>query len=128
MYQFLDFPRNCMLVKSPCEKIQFASQFKYSRSIIMPYIINRFIFPVRSFRKISKNVTSQFLDSPPVTDQCLPEFSRVGSWRSCYRFSLFNATWHEAREYCSAFGANLLAVDSLKEAHIVDYLIKSHSG
>ena len=60
--------------------------------------------------------------------QCLPEFVRVGTWPSCYRFSLFNATWHEAREYCSAFGANLLALDSLKEAHIVDYLIKSNTG
>lgn len=59
---------------------------------------------------------------------CLPEFVRVGPWPSCYRFSLFNATWHEAREYCSAFGANLLALDSLKEAHIIDYLIKSNPG
>jgi hypothetical protein len=56
---------------------------------------------------------------------CLPEFQRVGAWPSCYRFSMFNATWHEAREYCSAFGANLLALDSLKEAHIIDYLLNS---
>lgn len=60
-----------------------------------------------------------------VTPSCLPEFSKVGAWPSCYRFSTFNSTWHEAREYCSAFGANLLALDSLKEAHIIDYLLNS---
>jgi len=73
-----------------------------------------------------------------------------------YRSSTFNASWHEAREYCSAFGANLLALDSnlvltharrdgqaelniysfshvlaldsLKEAHIIDYLLNSKPG
>ena len=59
---------------------------------------------------------------------CLPEFIRVGTWPSCYRFSAFNASWHESREYCSAFGANLLALDSLKEAHIIDYLLNSKTG
>jgi len=63
-----------------------------------------------------------------VTSSCLPEFSKVGAWPSCYRFSTFNASWHEAREYCSAFGANLLALDSLKEAHIIDYLLNSKPG
>ena len=62
------------------------------------------------------------------SSSCLPEFARVGAWPSCYRFSTFNATWHEAREYCSAFGANLLALDSLKEAHIIDYLLNSKPG
>jgi len=63
-----------------------------------------------------------------VTSACLPEFSKVGAWPSCYRFSTFNSSWHEAREYCSAFGANLLALDSLKEAHIIDYLLNSKPG
>jgi len=63
-----------------------------------------------------------------VTSSCLPEFGKVGAWPSCYRFSTFNSTWHEAREYCSAFGANLLALDSLKEAHIIDYLLNSKPG
>ena len=63
-----------------------------------------------------------------VMSACLPEFSKVGAWPSCYRFSTFNSSWHEAREYCSAFGANLLALDSLKEAHIIDYLLNSKPG
>ena len=62
------------------------------------------------------------------TSSCLPEFSKVGAWPSCYRFSAFNSSWHDAREYCSAFGANLLALDSLKEAHIIDYLLNSKPG
>lgn len=60
--------------------------------------------------------------------QCPSEFVGVGTWRSCYRFSNFEASWHEAREYCSAFGANLVSIDTMKEAYIVDYLIKSHQG
>jgi len=52
----------------------------------------------------------------------------VGAWPSCYRFSTFKSSWHEAREYCSAFSANLLALDSLKEAHIIDYLLNSNTG
>ena len=62
------------------------------------------------------------------TSSCLPEFSKAGAWPSCYRLSTFNSSWHEAREYCSAFGANLLALDSLKEAHVIDYLLKSKPG
>lgn len=59
---------------------------------------------------------------------CPPEFVGVGTWSSCYRFSNFNTTWHEAREYCNAFGADLVALDSLKESYILDYLIKSNPG
>ncbi len=57
---------------------------------------------------------------------CPPEFIGVGTWGSCYRFSNFNTTWHEAREYCNAFGADLVALDTLKESYILDYLIKSN--
>ena len=60
--------------------------------------------------------------------QCPPEFVGMGSWRSCYRFSNFEASWHDAREYCSAFDANLVSLESMKEAYIVDYLIKSKPG
>lgn len=59
---------------------------------------------------------------------CPPEFTSVGTWTSCYRFSTFNATWHEAREYCAAFGADLVSPDTIKEAYILDYLIKSNVG
>ena len=59
---------------------------------------------------------------------CPPEFTSVGTWTSCYRFSTFNATWHEAREYCAAFGADLVSPDTMKEAYIMDYLIKSNPG
>ena len=60
--------------------------------------------------------------------RCPDDFVGVGRWRTCYRFSNFDASWHEAREYCSAFGANVVSLDSMKEAYIIDYLIKSHSG
>ena len=63
-----------------------------------------------------------------VGTRCPLEFVGVGTWRSCYRFSNFEASWHEAREYCSAFGANLVSIDTMKEAYIVDYLIKSNPG
>jgi len=59
---------------------------------------------------------------------CPSEFVTVGTWKSCYRFSTFNTTWHEAREYCSAFGADLASLDTLKESYIIDYLIKSNAG
>src|SRR6218665_2226605 len=59
---------------------------------------------------------------------CPTEFIGGGTWPSCYRFSLFNASWHEAREYCLAFGANLVSLDSVKEAYIIDYLLKSTPG
>lgn len=60
--------------------------------------------------------------------ECPPEFVGVGTWTSCYRFATFNASWHQAREYCSAFGANLVALETLKEAYILDYLIRSNPG
>ena len=59
---------------------------------------------------------------------CPPDFIGVSTWPSCYRFSTFNASWHESREYCSAFGANLVALDTMKEAYILDFLIKSNPG
>ena len=59
---------------------------------------------------------------------CPPGFTTMGSWSSCYKFSTFNTTWHEAREYCSAFGSNLVALENIKEQYILDYLIKSSEG
>ena len=59
---------------------------------------------------------------------CPPEFIRVGMWNSCYRFSTFAESWHNAREYCSAFSADLVALDTIKESYILDYLIKSNRG
>lgn len=56
---------------------------------------------------------------------CPTEFIGGGTWPSCYRFSAFNASWHEAREYCNAFEANLVSLDTVKEAYIIDYLLKS---
>ena len=64
--------------------------------------------------------------TPPVS--CPDEFSSVGTWASCYRFSTFNSTWHEAREYCSALGSNLVSLESLQESYILNYLIKSNPG
>ena len=60
--------------------------------------------------------------------RCPHGFVGVGRWRTCYRFSNFDAPWREAREYCSAFGANLVSLDSMKEAYIINYLIKSRQG
>lgn len=59
---------------------------------------------------------------------CPANFISVGAWSSCYRFSTFNTTWHEAREYCSAFGSDLVALDTVKESYILDYLLKSNPG
>ncbi len=62
------------------------------------------------------------------TVSCPAEFRRVGMWNSCYRFSTFEESWHNAREYCSAFGADLVSLDTIKESYILDYLIKSNPG
>ena len=56
---------------------------------------------------------------------CPPEYVTTGTWTSCYSFSKFEANWREAREYCSASGANLVSLESVKEAYILDYLIKN---
>ena len=71
---------------------------------------------------------SGVISRPNGHTRCPDEFVTVGRWRNCYRFSNFDASWHEAREYCSAFGANLVSLDSMKEAYIIDYLIKSYPG
>ena len=60
--------------------------------------------------------------------ECPQDFLSVGTATSCYRFSTFTASWHSAREYCAAFGADLVAPDTLKESYILDYLIKSNQG
>ena len=74
------------------------------------------------------SAVSGVVTGPSGHTRCPDEFVGVGRWRNCYRFSNFEASWHEAREYCSAFGANLVSLDSMKEAYIIDYLIKSHQG
>ena len=66
--------------------------------------------------------------SAAATMDCPAEFIRVGMWNSCYRFSSFAESWYNAREYCSAFGADLVALDTIKESYILDYLIKSNPG
>ncbi len=60
--------------------------------------------------------------------ECPSDFISVGTATSCYRFSTFATGWHDARDYCAAFGADLVAPDTLKESYILDYLIKSNPG
>jgi len=60
--------------------------------------------------------------------QCPAEFIGGGTWPACYRLAPFNASWHEAKDYCTAIGANLVSLETIKEAYIVDYLIKSNTG
>lgn len=82
------------------------------------------VFGVTKVQPLRPETPTQSTDDK----RCPSGFIGVASWFSCYRFSNFVSTWHEAREYCSAFGANLLSLDSLKEAHVVDFLIKSNEG
>ena len=82
------------------------------------------MFGVTKVQPLRSETSTQSTDDK----RCPSGFVGVASWFSCYRFSNFVSTWHEAREYCSAFDANLLSLDSLKEAHVVDFLIKSNEG
>ena len=59
---------------------------------------------------------------------CPPDFHGFGTWTSCYKFSTFPSIWREAREYCSALGANLVTLETSKEQYVIDYLIKSNKG
>lgn len=59
--------------------------------------------------------------------QCPSQFIGMGNWKSCYRFSNFEATWNEAQEYCKIFGASLLSLDTMKESNIIDYFMKSNA-
>lgn len=64
----------------------------------------------------------------PAPRQCPSQFIGMGNWKSCYRFSNFEATWNEAQEYCKIFGASLLSLDTMKESNIIDYFMKSNAG
>ena len=82
-------------------------------------------------RKMSETISN--LQSPQTLGiakglECPADFVSVGTATSCYRFSTFATGWHDAREYCAAFGADLVAPDTLKESYILDYLIKSNPG
>ena len=79
-----------------------------------------------SVKSMSEHETEKSGRSERSTDRCPPEFMTVGSWSSCYRFSNFNETWSEAKEFCSAFGANLVSIENEKEFYILDGLIKSN--
>ena len=59
---------------------------------------------------------------------CPKEFVGGGSWSSCYRLAPLQGNWYEARSYCNSLGAELLSMETLKEAYIIDYLIKSYGG
>ncbi len=83
-------------------------------------------------RKMSQTISS-LQQNPEVAGgtkgiECPADFVGVGTATSCYRFSTFATGWHDAREYCAAFGADLVAPDTLKESYILDYLIKSNPG
>ena len=82
-------------------------------------------------RKMSQTISN--LQAPETLGltkgiECPVDFVSVGTATSCYRFSTFATGWHDAREYCAAFGADLVAPDTLKESYILDYLIKSNPG
>ena len=82
-------------------------------------------------RKMTETISN--LQSPEALGvvkgiECPADFVSVGTATSCYRFSTFATGWHDAREYCAAFGADLVAPDTLKESYILDYLIKSNPG
>lgn len=70
----------------------------------------------------------QHQNKPKKGVTCPANFISVGAWSSCYRFSTFNTTWHQAREYCSAFGSDLVSLDTEKESYILDYLLRSNPG
>ena len=69
----------------------------------------------------------EVIDGKP-KQNCPEDFVGLDEWPSCYKFSGFNTTWHEAREYCSAFGANLVSMETVKEYYIVAFLIKNNPG
>ena len=82
-------------------------------------------------RKMSQTISNlQTPETLGITKgiECPVDFVSVGTATSCYRFSTFATGWHDAREYCAAFGADLVAPDTLKESYILDYLIKSNPG
>ena len=56
---------------------------------------------------------------------CPLGFTTVEGWSSCYRFSSTSATWPEAREHCTSLAANLLSIDTAKEANTVDYIMRA---
>ncbi|KAL3865783.1 hypothetical protein ACJMK2_043138 [Sinanodonta woodiana] len=57
---------------------------------------------------------------------CSAGFQTVEKWPYCYLFSTFNTTWFEARDYCAAFDADLVTLDTLKEHYIVTFLMKNN--
>lgn len=60
--------------------------------------------------------------------RCPFEFRKFGKSKNCYKFSSFNTNWKKAKEYCTAFGANLLSIESIGEDYVIDYQLRSNLG
>ncbi|CAH1797160.1 unnamed protein product, partial [Owenia fusiformis] len=59
------------------------------------------------------------------TEKCPNGYITVANWESCYAFGLFNASWNEAKQYCGAMGANLVAMETTREFYLLSFLIRN---
>ena len=79
-----------------------------------------------SVRSMSKQDGGRLREG--ATSRCPADFISTGTWESCYMFSNFNTSWDDARAFCGALGANLVAIETEKEAFVLDGLIQTNTG
>ena len=94
---------------------------------------------LRHFRKIKTDMSDIMHSVRTISKQdgarsrndgnrCPADFVTTGTWSSCYKFSNFNISWDEAKAFCEALDANLVAIETEKEAYILDGLIRTNTG
>ena len=59
---------------------------------------------------------------------CPKGFTTIYNGDSCYLMSNFNATWSEAKDYCTALNSDLIALGSIREHNLISFLIKNSQG
>ncbi|KAK3097164.1 hypothetical protein FSP39_006980 [Pinctada imbricata] len=59
---------------------------------------------------------------------CPAGFTTVYNGDACYLLSNFDATWYEAKDFCTAINSDLLALGSIREYNLVTFLIKNNQA
>lgn len=86
---------------------------------------------MRGARKL-EILVNNFLGTGPgaksKSTRCPEGYVTFDKWLSCYKFSTFNASWYEARDFCTGMDSDLVSIDSLKEQFLVSFFIRNNPG
>lgn len=85
---------------------------------------------LRGMRRLEQNIKQIMAQKGlntimPQATKCKQGFISIDNWPSCYLLSNFQTTWFEAKDFCSAQDADMIAMGTVKEHYITSFLIRN---